>query len=187
MPSNVELKCTPLPSLVDSSDIDPFTQRPRTYKGPRGGSPVIFREQCRNAPGPLFNEVKPVKDMDHFHRVSYTHKVPRSVLYHTDGPDFIRVGSRFEPCPEAQHDGAPYGAAIQWPPYRAGSFPEYWERSMLPINHHGLLVFPSTSKTLHEYQEEDARNVAYVKQLKVPTEYQERYIARIPVPHRQWN
>ncbi|KAL5108475.1 hypothetical protein TcWFU_001381 [Taenia crassiceps] len=205
MPSNVELKCTALPPLVDSPDIDPNTQRPRTYKGLKDGTPIIPRDRYRN--------------------------VPRSVLYHADGPDLICVGPRFSRCSEVQHHGAPYGAAVQWPPYRAGSrisrcpqnccdshfcggypcwpilrpcatmldeptlctapsklvCPEYWESSMLPINHHGLLVFPSSSKTFHEYEEEDARNAAYVKELKKPTEYQERYIARIPVPHRRWD
>ncbi|KAL5969044.1 hypothetical protein TSMEX_003222 [Taenia solium] len=205
MPSNVELKCTPLPPLVDSPNIDSNTQRPRTYKGLKDDTPIIIRDRYRN--------------------------VPRGVLYHTDGPDLMCVGPRFSRRSEAQHDGAPYGAAVQWPPYRAGSrisrrsqrrcdshfcggypcwpllrscatmldeptlcttpsksvCPEYWESSMLPINHHGLLIFPSTSKTFREYQEEDARNVAYVKQLKRPTEYQERYIARIPIPHRRWD
>ncbi|VDK20197.1 unnamed protein product [Taenia asiatica] len=185
MPGNVELKCTPLPPLVDSPNIDSNTQRPRTYKGLKDDTPTIIRDRYRNDPGPFFNEVKPVNDLGNFHRVSYTYKVPRGALYHTDGPDLMCVGPRFSRRSEAQHDGAPYGAAVQWPPYRAG--PEYWESSMLPINHHGLLIFPSTSKTFREYQEEDERNVAYVKRLKRPTEYQERYIARIPVPHRQWD
>ncbi|KAH9285194.1 hypothetical protein ECG_03006 [Echinococcus granulosus] len=229
MPSNVELKCTSLPPLVDSPDIDPYTQKPRTYKGLRDGTPIIPRDRYRNDPRSFFNEVKPLKDLEKFHRVSYTYKVPRSVLYHTNGPDLMCVGPRFSRRSEAQHDGAPCGAAVQWPPYCAGTrisrclqsccdshlcggypcwplvrpcaamldepklcttsskfvCPEYWESSMLPINHHGLLVFPSPSKTFREYQEEDARTVAYVKQLKRPTEYQERYIGRIPVPHRR--
>lgn len=63
-----------------------------------------------------------MKDPGDFHRVSYTYKVPRGVLYHTNGPDLMCVGPRFSRRSEAQHDGAPYGAVVQWPPYRAGLY-----------------------------------------------------------------
>ena len=54
MPSNVELNNAPLPPLKDSPDIDPYTQKPRTYKGPPDRL-TILRDKYRNVTVNRFN------------------------------------------------------------------------------------------------------------------------------------
>ncbi|KAM7535141.1 hypothetical protein Aperf_G00000091472 [Anoplocephala perfoliata] len=67
------------------------------------------------------------------------------------------------------------------------NLPQYWEGSILPSNHHGFPIFPNPSKTMAEYAAEAERCANLVKQTKRSTEYQDRFIARIPVPHRKWD
>uniref|UniRef100_A0A5K3FD47 Protein FAM166B n=1 Tax=Mesocestoides corti TaxID=53468 RepID=A0A5K3FD47_MESCO len=220
-----ELKYTPLPPLIDSPHIDPNTQRPRTFHGPNDGVLSNRQKTCHKDPQAFFRIIKPVRYTGNFHKVSYSYKIPRTVLYHTDGPDLMCVGPRFSWRSEPQHDGAPLGAALQWPPYRAGTRisnrlrgncpsgfigldigprlpPEYCGSLLshggeydctgpsipptIPITHRSLLVYPLRPKTASEYLMDEAANTAYVKKLKTPTEYQERFIGRIRVPHGKW-
>uniref|UniRef100_A0A0X3PQN5 Uncharacterized protein n=1 Tax=Schistocephalus solidus TaxID=70667 RepID=A0A0X3PQN5_SCHSO len=120
MASRVELKLTPLPELVDSPDIDPNTQRPRTPNTVPTDFPLIQRKNVRKIANTFFTCTEPCKYAGDFRRHRRTYMIPKEVLYMQDRRDVFWVGPEWSRKSEYQHDGAPPSAVLPWPREQAG-------------------------------------------------------------------
>ncbi|BHF72483.1 hypothetical protein SprV_0401554900 [Sparganum proliferum] len=120
MASRVELKLTPLPELVDSPDIDPNTQRPRTPNTVPTDFPLIQRKNIRKVANTFFTRTEPGKYAGDFRRHRRTYMIPKEVLYMQNRRDVFWVGPEWSRKSEYQHDGAPPSAVLPWPREQAG-------------------------------------------------------------------
>lgn len=235
MASRVELKLTPLPELVDSPDIDPNTQRPRTPNTVPTDFPLIQRKNVRKIANTFFTCTEPCKYAGDFRRHRRTYMIPKEVLYMQDRRDVFWVGPEWSRKSEYQHDGAPPSAVLPWPREQAGERVEkhlknesrdqflgiehyrrpptnlpvksvtkygratggyYAERfpnkhpyflSDIDLSQRAPMYHSVDPHPLLYYKIADVIQKDYIAQQKLPTEYQERFLAHNKVPPKHWD